>query len=416
MKFKLKTLIYFQIYFILINRFLISEFHFPEVIKYVPDFITIILTIYLFCDQFKGKILIAKEQRILNNIILVLFIYSVVSSIIHFTKPLYFIWALRVTFRFYLFYVACINYLRKDDVEKILRGFEKAFLLNIILSFYQFFIQGYKLDNLGGIFGTESGCNGYLNIFFVIIIVYEISKYFSKEIKLMKLLYYLIFALIISSMAEIKFFYAEIIIIIGLVIILNKPNRRTIGFVIVTLIGIIIGLQALKQIFPESYKLLFSTESVTNYLGAVGWSQGIRIARTTAIPIINEYFFDNNILKYLFGFGFGNCEQSSFFITPFAEQYAYTNYRNFTYAMQYIETGIIGLIIYVSFFVENLILIIRNKSLRFLSKWKNFLIIFSLMMIINMWYGDTCKSDIAYLSYFCLAIFGVLIKNYKETS
>lgn len=409
MKLKIKSLIYFQIYFVMICRFLTSVLHFPQFIKYVPDVIAVILMMTMFIYDTPQKIR-TKQRFTLNCLIFILFTYSICTSIFNAVPLMFVIWAIRVTFRFYIFYIACTKYLKMDDVEKIFSSFEKIFIINGILVLYQFLVAGYEGDYLGGIFGIETGCNGYMNVFFVIMLIYEMNSYYNKKIGATKFAFYIISMLAMAGISELKIFYVETVIAFLGLLLVNKPSKRTVKFLIICVVGLIVGLNVIKNVFPEAYLILFDLDEISKYLSA-SWSGGSEVARTTAIPFINRKFMNNSIIRELFGLGFGNCEMSSFFETPFAEKFANTNYRNFSFAMQYLETGLIGLILYASFFVVLLIDVIKGKCNEKTQVWKNFLIVYIILIGLNVWYNDTCKSDCAYLIYFCLAIFTIYQKD-----
>lgn len=408
-KLKIKWLIYFQIYFILFSNFFITVLHVPSAIKYISDIITACLLVLMLTK--KSKVFTKNNyQKYINCTIILFFAYCIINSIMHGVNPLYLAWAIRVTFRFYIFYIACVRYLVFDDVRKILLSFEKIYIINIIVVLYQFIVLGLRQDFLGGIFGIETGSNGYMNIFFILMLSYEMNKYYLKELKLSKFIFYILTMLAMAGMAELKFFYVESIIIILLVLLVNKPSKKTLVFVITSMVAFFIGIQVLKSEFPEAYAMLMDKESIDNYLSA-GWTNGKEIARTTAIPMINNNFFDGKTSNMLFGLGFGNCEYSKFFQTPFAMMYSDTKYRNFTYAMQYLETGYVGLILYMLFFVTNFIGLLRYKFTKEKKIYANFLKIFIVMVGINTWYGGTNKEDIAYIIFLCMSIFGIILKD-----
>lgn len=391
--------------------FLIDELHMPSMLRYVPDVLLICVFLY---TVFKYKSITIKSMNRGVSILFIAFLlYSCASSLFGMVNIKLFAWAFRCTFRFYVFYYLCIKYLHISDVEKVFINLEKMYLVNMLVLLYQFFVKGLRLDFLGGLFGSTYGCNGYLNVFLVIMLIYVVNQYFHKKATIGKLVFYLVSSLAIVGMAEIKFFYVEAVAIILIALVVNKPTVKTICFAIIAVIGLIIGLEVLRRVFPDSYLLLFDRDSINSYLAA-GWAHGKQIGRTTAISFINNNFFNNQFIKKIFGLGFGNCEFSNFFESDFARMYKYTNYRNYTFAMQYLETGVIGLALYVSFFISIFIYALGKKYDDEKEIWATYVKTLIPLVLMLIWYSDACKSEPAYLIFFALAVFGIVSNSSKN--
>ncbi|WP_288230182.1 hypothetical protein [uncultured Faecalicoccus sp.] len=411
MRIKIKNILIGIIYYVCVMLFLIDELHMPSTLKYVPDVLLICVFLY---TVFKYKSIKTKPvNRGISILFIAFLLYSFVSSLVGMVGFKLFVWAFRCTFRFYVFYYLCIRYLQISDVEKVFLNLEKLYLVNMIVLLYQFFVKGLRLDFLGGLFGSTYGCNGYLNVFLIIMLIYVVNQYFHKKATIGKLGFYLVSSLTIVGMAEIKFFYIEVVAVILIALVVNKPTVKTISFAIIAAIGLIIGLEVLRRVFPDSYLLLFDQDSINNYLAA-GWAHGKQIGRTTAIGFINDNFFNNQFIKKIFGLGFGNCEFSNFFESDFARMYKYTNYRNYTFAMQYLETGMVGLVLYVSFFISIFMYALGKKYDDEKLIWVTYVKILIPLVLMLIWYSDACKSEPAYLIFFALAVFGVVSNSCKN--
>ena len=70
------------------------------------------------------------------------------------------------------------------------------------------------------------------------------------------------------------------------------------------------------------------------YLSGNGYTNSGDLNRLTAIQELYSKFFKGDIIHTLFGFGLGNCEQSSFSFlqSAFYNQYSYLHYRWFSHA------------------------------------------------------------------------------------
>lgn len=405
---KIKNILCFIVYYMIVMRFLIDELCFPSFIKYIPDVCLAVISVFHFIGRRRKKT--PPKMIKINYSVIVFFLYSCLTSLLSGTGILFFAWALRCTFRFYLFFYYCIYYLDMYDIETVFNGLTKLFWVNLAVVLYQFFVQGFMWDYLGGLFGTTQGCNGYMNIFLIVILAYSINSYFKNKKSIIATGGYFVSSLIIAALSEIKFFFFEAVAIVLLALVINKPSVKTVKMAIVSVFSFCLGLLVLKIVFPDSYTLLWHKEQISGYLETSG---GI-IKRSTAIPYINEHFFDNKLIKQLFGLGFGNCEYSSFFKTPFAMKYDYTEYRYYSYGMQYLETGLVGLVLYAAFFLE---IFISEIKLKFKYKFDSWTVCYLAttipLFMMNIWYNDSCKSEPAYLIYLSLAIVGIQYKSLK---
>lgn len=408
MHIKIKSILTSIVYIVCIMLFIIDELHMPSALKYVPDLLLLFLLVYTIVKE--KRLVINGNDKSLRNVILAFLLYCVLSSLFNGVGAGLFLWAIRCTFRFYAFYYLCIKYLNLSDLNTVFSNLEKLYIVNILVVAYQFFVKGLRMDFLGGIFGTDYGCNGYLNVFMVVMLSYVVNQYFHKQSTLRKLGLYLISSFAIAGMAELKFFYIEALIIFLLALVINKPSVKTISFAIVSSIALFVGLSILEKVFPEAYLLLFDQRGLNNYLSA-NWAQGREIGRSTAFDFINIRFFNDDFNKKMFGLGFGNCEFSSFFMSDFAKLYKSTNYRNFTFAMQYLETGFVGLILYVSCFAVIFISTFKVKCNNEKKSWLTFVKILVPMILLLIWYSDACKTESAYILFFALASFGIVKKE-----
>ena len=69
----------------------------------------------------------------------------------------------------------------QDDINDIFKFLNLMFYINTIIMFIQFGALGYKQDNLGGIFGVETGCNGYIHLLFLHNTCNQLCSIFSKR-------------------------------------------------------------------------------------------------------------------------------------------------------------------------------------------------------------------------------------------
>lgn len=410
-----KKLIYFQLIFVLCVYFFISIFHFPSMLTYVTDVVNIIL---LFCMFRIKSINLNCVGGKYIKISIGLFLGSlVIGCILNLVSPILIIWGARNLLRGFVFFVACVKFLDAEDVDKIFKIFFFAQIINFIVTLYQYFIVGIEQDYLGGIFGTNQGCNGATNIFFIILLTYVSVNYISKNIPIHIFALVAFSTLIIAALAEIKIYYIEFIVIIALAILFTKPSFRTFLAVGLTFAGLIAAINILKNIFPLQYETLVNVELLKEYADAR--SGGYNISRMNAFSDINRLFFHDNIVLKLFGYGLGGCEMSSFsfLISDFFKKYGAYNYRWFAHEMIYLQNGIVGIILFINYFIQIFIHAFKKKRIFYNDKkvinYATITQIFSILVIVNIWYNQTITTDFQYLIYVVLASFLIQFKTKK---
>ena len=70
--------------------------------------------------------------------------------------------------------------------------------------------MGYRGDNIGGMFGTATGCNGYLNLFLIIIVAISTIEYLNKTRSMGEMVFILLGSYYMMAIAELKVFVFEL--------------------------------------------------------------------------------------------------------------------------------------------------------------------------------------------------------------
>lgn len=413
MKITPKKIIYFELFFVLIMNSLVSLLRFPDSIKYIPDLLNIVLFFFLLINKRNNVSRYKFKKSILIWIFLSFLLYVTINALFNLTPIYLYLWACRTLLRFFLFFYACVVFLDKKDINKMFYYFHIIFVINFILTAYEFFILRINGDYLGGIFGTIQGANTSTNVFVCIIVLYDLNAYLEKKCKLSTLISITVLALAISAMAELKTLAIEIIVVYIVSILISKPSRKTFISLSVIVIGVLIGYNLLMRIFPDSIQYFFNRMAIINYLSE-NYDHAYHITRMNAFHDINENFFKHSLLKELFGIGFGNGEVSAFFVSKFYTLYGSTRYRSFTFAMEYLEIGAIGLILYVSFFI--LIGIYAIKQIKFQREYGyvfRSVFILAFLTCFMLWYNDTTRVEIAYLLFSILSYVFIVQKDSK---
>ena len=220
----------------------------PTTIRYSIDLIWGFLLLTMLV---KPKTIAYISTKGILKWITVFVIYTFILYVINYQSVFYYLWGFRNNFRFYVYFLACMIYLKHEDAETYISWFDKVFWVNVLVALIQYFMLDIRQDFLGGIFGVEKGCNGYLNIFQVIIVTKSLVYYLNKKESLISCVTKCSMALLIAAFAELKFFFVEFGIIIVLVVLLTKFSWKKILIILGGSIGIIIGTEILIGLCPS---------------------------------------------------------------------------------------------------------------------------------------------------------------------
>jgi hypothetical protein len=377
---------------------------FPSFFKYILDISWILLLVLILKNT--KSLSFSGPNRVLSIFVLLFLLATLIIYPFTFQSPMYYLWGVRNNFRFYVFFFACISFLKKDSIDGYLSIFDVLFWINAVVCTVQFFAFQLSGDFLGGIFGTEKGCNAYTNILFTIVLIKSIIYYLHKLESIWTFIAKMITMMIVSSWAEIKFFYVELIIIIITAILFTSFSWRKLAIALVGIIGVGIGLFVLSIVFPASAEVLSFSGLLDLATSENGYTSDGDLNRLTTIPIISETFLTTTPNR-LFGLGLGNCDTAaySFLQTPFYLKYSYLNYSWFSTAFIFLELGYTGLFFFFGFFV--LIFFLSRKASTKSGGNKMYCQIASILAIccaLIAIYNSSLRTEAGYMVYFVLAL------------
>ena len=397
-----KTIVYIVLFYTIIMETLISQFGFPDFIRYLNDFFILLLIPLIFKGKIGDYFRSQHNWPVIVCIVLYLFI-SLFTSFIYFVSPLLVAWAFRNTFRGIIFFLACALFIKKEDLPHLFNILLFVQIISLVLAIYQFAILHHTQDFIGGIFGYGNGAA--VNIFNALLMAYFLVCYIKKRDGIFKLALALISSLVVAALAEEKATYFFALIVIVSSVIFTGFSFRKIIALFIAIVAIVIGLILLGTYYPDMLDNLIDIDSILNY-ATVTYDEGYRLPRLGSFFVINDLFFNNDVLSNLFGIGFGNSETSSFSFlqSNFYNRYGDYNYRWFTHQWIFIEEGYIGFIAFLSIFVAMLICLLKNKNQDQDNYYKIVAIGTVLCCIASIWYNATLKVDMQYLAYFSMAI------------
>lgn len=331
---------------------------------------------------------------------------SLIGLLLNYQSILYYLWGIRNNARFFVYFFACLFFINAKSAETYLSFFDKVFWVNIPVVLYQFFFLGKEQDYLGGIFGTAKGCNSYINLLLVIVTTKSLVYCIYNKEKITRCLIKCAIALLIAALSELKSFYVEFIIIVAISICFAKPSYKKLIIAVGAAIGIVFGVRLIGVLFPtfaDWFSLNKIYSIISNERGYTGQND---MNRLTAVSIAWNRFLPKLHHK-LFGLGLGNCDYAAydFLITPFYRRYGVLNYVWFSSAFLILETGLVGIGLYIAFFVQ-LYLSSRRmyRDNPAIGLYCQMSMIFSVISGFIFILNSTLRTEAAFLMYFVLSI------------
>ena len=376
----------------------------PWAIRYILDGAWALLLVMICLNKVRQN---KKGISLLMLWAILFFSYTLLVYIVQYQSFPYYLWGVRNNFRFFVVFFAFTTFLSERDITNCFKLFDVLFWANVAVSIVQFFALNYNGDYLGGIFGTEQGCNGYTNIFFVIVLTKDILFYLENKVKLPTCFLKCAAALWVAALAELKFFFVEFVIIIAFVSAFTKFSWRKLWVILGGAVGAFAFAALLSALFPNfanffSFKFFFETGTSND-----GYTGAGDLNRLDAITKINEMWLKTPWQR-LFGLGLGNCDTSGFEIvnTPFYETYGDMHYTWLSYAFMYLECGWIGLMFYFGFFVLVYFAIrkIEKRSEGIAKTYCRMGRILAILCMIIAIYNASLRTEAGYMMFFALAV------------
>lgn len=299
------------------------------------------------------------------------------------------------------------------DYKKLFHLFYYYQFINLGCTLYQYVVLGYYQDLNNGAF-----TGGATQDFFCgLLIVYYYSSYVRKVESFKKCAFILISSVIIAILQEEKFILAEIAIVVLYQAIVGKKNIRNVFVISLFIIAIPTIVSKIGEINGEyATTSLSSAQNIADNLTTEGVGYGF--PRIGSLPLITAMFFQD-IQDMLLGFGCGACENTTLSIAnrEFIDRYGELNYFQYPIQLTYMQTGLIGVLLYVGFFISLLVYNIRKR----MQAYYRFKFVYDLAIMINIicialiWYNQTLKWYYAIMPFLFLALGPVctrqIIKN-----
>lgn len=394
------------VWFLLLGPFAIAPLMqfagLPGAIKYLFDIVWVFLLVTMI---FRKKRAIPGDVKFLLWWIIVFFVFTLVNYTARFQSPFYYLWGFRNNFRGYVLFFAVIYYFDEENAEEALSLFDKMFYVNAVLMFVQFFALGYKQDNLGGIFGVESGCNGYVNLFFCIMTVINYVRYSRSGQSFKKMALNIVLMLVLAAMAELKFYYVEFVVLMLLGALVTRFSWKKLVIIIAGGVAFIIGYRVFISVFPDidlSISGLFEYASSTK-----GYTSSGDLNRLSFFSTVNSKLLPT-LPDRIFGLGLGNCDYATgveLLSTPFYHKYEWMHYGWMSTTFMYLENGMIGLMAFFGFFIMIMLYAVRMKNHGGTNPvFCEIAALCAVAAVMNGIYNISLRIESEYMMYFILAI------------
>lgn len=282
-------------------------------------------------------------------ILFFLFATTFISYFFHYENVLFYFWGTKNLFKYFIFWFACVLFLKKEDFFLFVKINIVLLFINTLIMTYQGLILQLYCDNVGGLWGTITGVNLYTNIHLLVTNIIAIVLFTTKRTSFFFVLLIILCSFLQAAVAELKFFFIEFLLIILLNFIICKNKLRSFSLISIGIICLSIGFIWLLY-FYDNLQDFFNLSTMLSYSEESYAARGSGLDRTTALPLISTLFL-TSIDTFLFGIGLGNAEFTTLYTPYFVKYYGFYNQHLFSHAMLFLETGLIGLILYCSFFI-----------------------------------------------------------------
>lgn len=377
-------------------------------VKFVVDVsLVIALTILITksISQSKGLYAVSRETLPFIILVSVFLIYTFIVYLCNYESALYYIWGMRNNFRFYLAFFVFIAFLCEEEVIRYFEILDFIFWVHAVISLIQFFFFDLEQDNLGGVFGAQKGCNGYIIVFMSVIVTKSMLSFMNGTEGTIPCFLKCGTSLLLAALAELKFFFFLFIFVLILSAVFTAFSFRKLILLVAGSLFLMVAytiLVAFFDIFDGFLSLEYLWESVTR----TNYASKDDMSRITAIPTISRLFL-TSVTERLFGMGLGNCDTStiSAFNTEFYVNYVDLHYSVFSVSFLFLETGYFGLLMYTLFFGFCFAFTLRRFRKNIGNRFFNQIaLIISILSVMMMVYNSALRTEAGYMYFFLLAL------------
>lgn len=311
-------------------------------------------------------------------------------------------WGMRNYGRFFLYFAFMLTILDSKSVNELQTFFLKLFPYHMLIVAYQYLIEGLRQDTLSGLFGKNVGGNGGLMIYLSTVVCIIMCQFEYKQISVVKFVIWILLIFVNAALSELKFLFILSILLVAWYLFMVKRKGRGMILALFFVIALYIGIQILYYVFPFWANYLSIDNILNMILDQKVYASQNDIGRTAVFskltPIIENWAGEDALFL---GIGLGNGDYSSAFPSlnsAFYKVYELTHYTWLSLGYLFVETGYLGTIAYVAFFVvlEIKAIVSYQKKDTYFNLLGTF---FPIICMVFLIYNSTLRSNFAYMSF-----------------
>ena len=245
---------------------------------------------------------------------------------------------------FFLFFYGGLD--EDYKIDRMLSIIDVVFWISFGLFLIQQLFMGFThQDYLSGVFGTTMGNDGFTNIFLCIALIYVLVSYTHKKKSLKYLICVVLASLYQAIVGEIKVYFFELLLIVLIVYMFEKPSLKSFVAIIGVVAGVSISVYILGLVYPY-FKDFFTLSNMIELIGSDKGYTGVGdINRLNGVSILKSLC--ENDFQVWFGHGLGSAYNTS----DFYLRYSYLHFNWFSHTYIFTEVGILGLAVTMFGFV-----------------------------------------------------------------
>lgn len=352
----------------------------------------------------KGRLRFHRRLLPMGLVVGAFLLYSLILLAFRYQSGVWYLWGLRNYFRFYVAFFAFAVCFTEEDAERCFRVLEWLFWINFAAALVQFFVLGHRQDYLGGIFGVDRGRNGtYMLPFFAVMLTRSLLSMLEGTESVGRCFCKCAAALLVAALAEMFGFFLFFGLIVLLAALLTRPSLRKTAMLGAVAVGIFLSSGLLLRLFGEGSELTLSV--IRNRLFADHYATWEDLGRLTAIPTLSRTILTKP-WEQAFGLGLGNCDTSTFALcnSEFYQHHSHLHYTWFLSAFLFLETGWVGLGLYLLFFLVCLVAAVKRSRQGGNRLYCRMGIILCVICMVLTVYNSALRAEGAYILYFALAL------------
>lgn len=328
-------------------------------VTYIIFYLYALMCISIFTNKEKNKLHVLLAVSVTLALIL-----SIVPALVNGTTvPLLLMSALK-RFGFFIVFLFALNMISLDrDYRKILDASVIVVLsMNFLLAVLQFFQGELTQDFITGIMGAgTTGIFIYLLMFYLAI---ASGLHYSGKISTFSYMGLALIPIIYSAIAEVKIGFISTLVLLVIYLLFIKKGFKAFALFVAACFVLVGSYSYFVTLYPNHDFL--NKEFLESYLVEQSYGEGNTLNRFGFKPTVDAVVFSNNSNEMIFGkgLGSGNPSESEMLQGEVYKKFDFLKYSWFLLPYLYIESGMLGSILYLFIYLIPLVIAIRQFMIR----------------------------------------------------